>query len=483
MKKLTYSFAALIAMYLLLLIPPQQNETSKPIPSEIPFVWGQDELWQQLERSFQAAKNMDPEQLGLLIESKTMAADRTLHDYEASVGGPVDPVYEQLENRFFEVTPLIAAVPGPSDWHVRYYNRVRSKIKKDSSTWDSSTRVSRDTIYRILYGMRAAVEEIEMQWGSKQISATMTVREEPSATPSTQILGIEIHSGDLLVSRGGAAMSAFIARANDYPGNFSHVAIIYVEQGTNKPHIVEAHIDKGVTIATASDYLKDSKLRFMVLRPRFDLPEILANPMLPHQAAEYVFNEANNRHIPYDFAMNYFDSTAMFCSEVGSYAYRQFGVSLWEPKSTVSSAGIVSWLSTFGVENFFTLLPADLEYDPSLSVVSEWRSRDTLAKDRLDNAVMDALISRANAGEKLSYNRWMLPVARVLKAYSLIMNGMGRVAIIPEGMSVLTTLTNEEFKRRFRETKSLTLRMAEEFEKEEGYPPPYWELVEMAKRP
>ena len=89
----------------------------------------------------------------------------------------------------------------------------------------------------------------------------------------------------------------------------------------------------------------------------------------------------------------------------------------------------------------------------------------------------------ANAGEKPSYNRWMLPVARVLKAYSLIMNVMGRVAIIPEGMSVLTTLTNEEFKRRFRETKSLTLRMAEEFEKEEGYPPPYWELVEMAKRP
>jgi hypothetical protein len=60
---------------------------------------------------------------------------------------------------------------------------------------------------------------------------------------------------------------------------------------------------------------------------------------------------------------------------------------------------------------------------------------------------------------------------------------MGRVAIIPEGMSVLRTLTNEEFKRRFRETKSLTVRMAEKFEREEGYPPPYWELVEMAKRP
>jgi hypothetical protein len=46
LKKLTYSFAALFAMYLLLLIPPQQNEMSKQKPFEIPFVWRQDELWQ-----------------------------------------------------------------------------------------------------------------------------------------------------------------------------------------------------------------------------------------------------------------------------------------------------------------------------------------------------------------------------------------------------------------------------------------------------
>ncbi len=481
MKKLSYGLAALIAIYLLLLVPPQQNEVPKLKPAESPFVWGQDGLWQRLEERFQAARNMDPEQLALLIEAKKTAADRVLRDYEALVRGPVDPIYEQLESSFFEITPLIAAIADDSDWHIRYYIRVRTKIKNDSSTWDTSAPASRDTIYRTLYGMRAAVEEIELQWGSEQMNPTMAVREEPSATPATEILGIKVHSGDLLVSRGGAEMSAFIARANDYPGNFSHVAIIYVEEGTNRPHIVEAHIDKGVAIATTAAYLEDSKLRFMVLRPRSDLPEIVDNPRLPHQAAKYVFNEANKRHIPYDFTMDYFDSTAMFCSEVGSYAYRQFGISLLEPKSTVSSDGIVSWLVTFGVENFFTLLPADLEYDPSLSVVAEWRDRETLVMDHIDNAVMDALINRANAGEELDYNLWMLPIARVLKAYSVVMNWAGKVAIVPEGMSVLTTLTNEEFKRRFRETKVRTLRMAEEFEMERGYPPPYWQLVGMAK--
>jgi hypothetical protein len=53
--------------------------------------------------------------------------------------------------------------------------------------------------------------------------------DEPSRTHVANVLGMAIHIGDILVSRGGAATSALIARGNDYPGNFSHVAIVYVD--------------------------------------------------------------------------------------------------------------------------------------------------------------------------------------------------------------------------------------------------------------
>lgn len=480
MKKLSYGLLALCAIYALLLIPPRSPEAPEFKPSEQPFVWGQNELWQLLEEGFQVARTLEQAQLARLVSAKTKSAEQVLRDYESSVRSPDDPIYAKLESNFFEAAPLIAAMSDRTDWHLRFYERFRTKMKNDSTTWDLSMKSSRDAIYRSLYGMRAAVEEIELQRGSDLMRSTLKVKDEPSATPATEILGIRVHSGDLLVSRGGSEMSAFIARANDYPGNFSHVAIIYVEPGTNIPYIVEAHIDKGVTVADTSAYLEDTKLRFMVLRPRADLSAIDANPMLGHEAARFVLNEARQRHIPYDFSMDYFDSSRMFCSEVGSYAYREFGISLWEPKSTVSSEGVVSWLMAFGVENFFTQLPADLEYDPSLSVVAEWRNRETLAQDHVDNAVMDALIARANEGEELDYNIWMLPVVRVLKAYSVVLNWTGRVAIVPEGMSPLTVLKNEEFKSRFRETRRHTMQMAADFEEEMGYPPPYWELVDMA---
>ncbi len=102
----------------------------------------------------------------------------------------------------------------------------------------------------------------------------------------------------------------------------------------------------------------------MVMRPRVHLEALIANPMLPHEASLYMFNESQNRHIPYDFKMDYYDSSAMFCSEVGSYAYKQFGINLWESESTISSNGIIEWLNNFGVENFVTQMPSDLEYDP-----------------------------------------------------------------------------------------------------------------------
>lgn len=43
--------------------------------------------------------------------------------------------------------------------------------------------------------------------------------------------------------------------------------------------------------------------------------------------------------------------------------------------------------------------PSDLEYDPQLRVVAEWRDRDTLWQDHLDNAVVDVMLESAERGE------------------------------------------------------------------------------------
>ncbi|MCK5401793.1 MAG: hypothetical protein KAJ28_09170 [Flavobacteriaceae bacterium] len=481
MKKMFLILKIIVGLYILLLIPLPQNKGIPQKASQIPFIWNQDKLWKQLETSFKQAKETHSDELDSIVKELTVENESLLKVLENSIHHPKDSLYRLIEDNFFRIAPLIAAQEKKSGWYIGFYNRVRKKIKSDSRFWDMNTLDARITSYRLLYGMRAAVEEILLQSSDKEFVSTMFVTEEPSVTPSVDILGINVFSGDLLVSRGGAEVSAFISRGNDFPGNFSHVAIIHIDKETNKPYFVEAHIEKGVAIATLEQYLNDKKLRFMVMRPRFDLPNMKANPMLPYEVSSYIFNVSQSRHIPYDFKMNYYDSTAMFCSEVGSYAYKQFGINLWEFESTISSIGIIEWLNAFGVENFVTQMPSDLEYDPMFSVVAEWRDKEILFQDHLDNAVMDALISCANNGEELDYNIWMLPIARSIKAYSLFLNTIGEEGVIPSGMSPITALKNNDFVERFQNCKSLTKSKIEVFKGENGYLPPYWQLVKMAE--
>ena len=126
---------------------------------------------------------------------------------------------------------------------------------------------------------------------------------------------------------------------------------------------------------------------------------MIKDPLLPHKAAEYALKEANSRHIPYDFVMNYNDDGEWFCSEVASSAYKKSGLDLWMKLSSISSKGLMSWLGAFGVRNFETQEPSDLEYDPQLKVVAEWRDLDILYKDHIDNAILDVRLEGANKME------------------------------------------------------------------------------------
>lgn len=479
-KKLIYTVAILVSLYAILLIPDTSTINIQSEGNSTPFIWDQDEKWENLEVRFQEAR----ENKELLNSNVTDVLFSEINDIivelEANSFPFSDPRIEELTNSFFELAPIIAAQKEVNPDFIELYNRARRVIKEESVNWDINQRETRVALYKSLYGMRATIEEVLLQ-SDHDFDPVLYVKEEKSATPSTTILGIKVHSGDLLVSRGGAEVSALISRGNDFPGNFSHVALIYVEEGTNIPYLIEAHIERGVAISTLDEYIKDRKLRFMVLRPRADLSEIEENPMLPHIAAKEVFEEVQQRHIPYDFKMDFYDEEAMFCSEVGSYAYKNNGIQLWKSESTISSYGVVTLLNTFGVENFVTQMPSDLEYDPQLSVVAEWRNQGSLFNDHLYNAVIDGMLECAEMGNKIEFNRFLLPVIRVLKGYSLIKNQFEREGPIPEGMSATQAAKSDAFIERHKMIKEETQRKAEEFEKENGYTPPYWKLVRMAE--
>lgn len=480
MKTVATVIGALAAVFLLLSLPPTEPAVGPAPEHSRSFAWRQDALWRALETRYVEARAAGCDRGADLTTRniKTLQdAVGMLHDTPLA---PDDATLDSLEARFFALGPAVAACPRFLQEYLRLSRRMREAIKWQSRRWDMGRVESRDRLYRALYGGRAAVEEVMLQHPDSLIAGVLQ-SVESSATPATEVHGVTIHSGDILVSRGGYPTSALIARGNDYPGNFSHIGLVHVDAGSRAVSVIEAHIEQGVAVATAEEYLGDKKLRLMVLRPRADLPQLTRDPMLPHRAASLALERARAGHIPYDFEMDYTDPSHVFCSEVASWVYRELGVNLWMGISTISKPGLRRWLASFGVRHFETQEPSDLEYDPQLVVVAEWRDAASLFKDHIDNAVIDAMLEGAERGDRLGFPWYALPAARVGKALSWVLERFGRTGPVPEGMSAAAALRNKSFSDRERR---LALRVSEHAarrSREQGYPPPYWVLLDLAR--
>lgn len=455
----------------LLYVPDCEGEVK---PAEgVPFEWDQDALWAQLQRRFDRARAQ-----GCHASISTAERIQSLGQRVRSLPEPLDPdasELEDIERDFFEIAADVAACPSLAPRLITLYAETRATLKDRSRAWSMSERPARNRLYRMLYGSRMAIEEVLLQMEPDAMPTLIAGRDEPSASPSIEIRGVQVHSGDILVSRGGATTSAFIARGNDYPGNFSHVALVHVdEDGTFQT--IEAHIEIGVAVAGLETYEADPKLRVMLLRPRADLGE----GAFAHRAATKALERAQSEHIAYDFAMDFEDDATLFCSEVASQAYRTEDIELWKGMTSMSSEGTARWLHAFGVRHFVTHGPSDLEYDPQLVVVAEWRNAETLWQDHLDNAILDALLEGAAQGDDVSHSRAMLPIARILKGWSWVKNRFGAAGPIPEGMSATVALRVEWLRERHRRIKADVEAAANAFRDEHGYRPPYWELVRLA---
>lgn len=472
--------AVLVGALLLLAIPGPTPEVPPAPARGVAFAWNQDTLWADLEARFVATRSEGCHTVGAAIPAELTALDSVAARIAFDRPGPDDPRLDSLLTRYFDLTPLVAACPEQAADFVALQGAIRAALKEASQDWDLAGAAARERLYRGLYGSRAAAEEVILHHPGSA-SALLPGRDEPSEAPSAVVAGVRVHSGDLLVSRGGYPTSALIARGNDFPGNFSHVAMVHVDPATGAASTIEAHIERGVAIATAEEYLADKKLRIMVLRMRGDHPAVVADPLLPHRAASAALERAQRERIPYDFAMDYADDTAWFCSEVASSAYRQFGVTLWTGLSTISAPGLRRWLASFGVRHFETQEPSDLEYDPQLVVVAEWRDPAALFADHVDNAVIDAMLEGAERGDPLGYPWYQLPAVRLLKGWSLVKNAWGGVGPVPEGMSARAALRNRAFGARQRRIVAEVNDRIAVLERDQGYRLPYWTLLELAR--
>lgn len=215
----------------------------------------------------------------------------------------------------------------------------------------------------------------------------------PETLQSPDFDSLDLRSGDLLLSRGDAFTSAAIARIGDIEGQFSHLAMVYVDEKTGKKYTIEAHIEVGVVVAPIEKYLNDGKVRSTLFRYHGD-------PAVAHAAAKYMFERASEAtaagaNIPYDFHFNVQDDSEVFCAEVAALGYRvatggKVELPAFQSKMSTNNRQFLDAIGMTGKETF---APMDLEVDPHFDLVGEWRDLSRTEQSHRKDEVLTAMFT------------------------------------------------------------------------------------------
>lgn len=201
---------ACCALFALLSIP-------EPLPSigaERPktFEWNRKAYFHALKKRF------DREKASGCIHVEGSLDELARHLSTFDEAGPInaaDKRWDSLSTRLFQTAAEVAACPRHAPRFFSLSKQVRPLVKDQSMKWDIENPATRERIYTLLYGLRAASEEVLMQQPANERQTLFEEVAERSSTPSIDFHGVTVHSGDILISRGGAPTSALkIGRAH-----------------------------------------------------------------------------------------------------------------------------------------------------------------------------------------------------------------------------------------------------------------------------
>lgn len=199
----------------------------------------------------------------------------------------------------------------------------------------------------------------------------------------------KFRSGDLMLARGISFTSAIISQISDNRSHFSHVVFVDVNEKTQVPFTIESYVGVGVKPYEINFALKNENARLLVLRPK--------DAGLGKGASIFANLSANSR-IPYDYAMNFKEYSALSCVELSIYAYDKASqgalkLPLYPAQLTLNNR---DFLDKMGLKKGPLITPDDLETDPNFELVLDWKDYRLVRDSRHRDAILSEMMRWMN---------------------------------------------------------------------------------------
>ena len=339
----------------------------------------------------------------------------------------------------------------PADLLQRMFD-LRQNLRAHLSKWPHAPEACVDQVRKTLTTLRGAEDQLALATRGEDPAPTSLTGEPAWLTTADGAGEVKLRSGDVLLSRGNAFVSAAIAKIGEVKGDFSHLAQVYIDApaGTeigvhaaaSDPRVftIEAHIEVGSFTRPFRDYVADGNARVAQFRPS-------QSAVNAHHAAWAIYDwvkrwqrahadafrraEPNvNDNPPYDFKMNLADAGEVFCAEIVSIAQATVG---WRVPMYPTRLKTNELTRTMGIVTKTTFAPSDLEVDPRFRQLAEWRDLDKLGSILKKDVVFAHVYAEMKAG-RLKLTPTPEDYAKAVFAWTVRQNDLGLMTKLPKNM-------------------------------------------------
>jgi hypothetical protein len=324
---------------------------------------------------------------------KEVSRIRSFVSTELNAGNCSDRL-KDLNDRVERVLPqefLLKKAKSDAKEIIKSLFLTRLALAENLRRMSKSESLSHECISNVRRSFRIGrfVEEYLAKMAGFDQEVNVLEGEEPYLLVNPKYSSFKIQTGDILISRGNAIVSAAIARSGDDDGHFSHAALAYVDDATQKVYVIESHVEIGLDVAPIEEkYIHDGKMRIVVYRAK-DKKLAAAAAKWAYDLGTQAIKKGNP--IPYDFGMDLSDESHLFCTEVPYAAYKAASGGrflIGDQYLTSFSPKNQNFLKGIGVLVDRTLSPSDIEFDSKLELVAEWRDLSGMDMANRKDAVM-----------------------------------------------------------------------------------------------
>lgn len=464
--KTFYKIAIAIIIYAMLSIPDPYN----PLPiKDVEESSTISKWWGKYAQNLVKYRIINNASRAYYYDLHRSMLNQKLDNMELELTEPDSPMLDSISYHINKLSALASLVPNKINEFEGDVFRWRRLLKYQSRYWDISSKSAGNRLYQLMVESRLAFESALVQSNYPTVAWSTAFADGGFQTKIVK--SITFQSGDILAFNLQRENNLGLSFRRDMPNAYDHLGSVYI-QGT-EAYVTYVDHELGLQSYPLDTFVSSLAPNGMILRVRQDIQPMIENPELPIMVAASLFGMAQEGKYKFDFRYDLETRNYLYDWEMLNNLFKKYDLTIGPEKIRFNTHTINLGPSKINHE------PFEMEYDPKLIVAGEWYETKTLYDQRVLTAATSTLILSNN--EAGFVNPWKLPMYRVIKAYSMILNQFGANGPIPKGVSAQTHMVRVALVKQQKKALTELKKELAKYESEQNHKATYLKMLQSAK--